>query len=236
MITEEQFDEYVEAQLSNGCSLEKFKAAFEKAVVTNWKNIYQRVRDIMAEVSYIEKCDKTVNGQYRFVSHDQVTAKLHPHFVKHGVVVLHDVESLDQQGNRTAMKVRTRFVNIDDPKDRICIDTWGYGIDAGDKGPGKAFSYACKYALLKTFGLETGEDPDQDAKASYEAPKCVEFDVQLPAMTKKLRAKLESFLQICAEGRGVSQEEVKKAALGNMESFLSAFHQWNNKEEENARK
>jgi len=64
-------------------------------------NVYQRIHGIMSEASYIEKSDKTVNGRYRFVSHDQVTAKLHPLLVKWRVIALPTIESCKQDGNRT---------------------------------------------------------------------------------------------------------------------------------------
>ena len=51
-----------------------------------------------------------------------------------------------------------RFVNIDEPQDFFDVQSFGYGVDGQDKGPGKAMSYAVKYALLKALGLETGED------------------------------------------------------------------------------
>lgn len=59
-----------------------------------------------------------------------------------------------------------RFINIDDPNEYIDITTYGDGIDSGDKAPGKAMTYADKYALLKAYKIETGEDPD--AKPSEE--------------------------------------------------------------------
>lgn len=54
-----------------------------------------------------------------------------------------------------------------------------------DKGPGKAISYAVKYAYLKAFALETGDDPDHDQRELQPAdPKaahavadlCIEMD------------------------------------------------------------
>jgi hypothetical protein len=59
--------------------------------------------------------------------------------------------------------------NIDDRTDYIDVETFGYGVDPQDKGPGKAMSYGVKYALLKVLGLETGDDPDvvQDKSADY---------------------------------------------------------------------
>src|SRR5574343_346456 len=97
-------------------------------------NIHQRMLAVMKDVGYIQKGDKTVNNQYRFVSHDSVTAKL-----------------------------RVEFINVDEPSDRVTINAFGYGIDPQDKGPGKAVSYAVKYAYLKAFALETGDDPERDS-------------------------------------------------------------------------
>lgn len=138
-------------------------------------NIYQRILAVMAEVDYIQKSQKTVNNQYRFVSHDQVAAKIHPQLVKHGIVVVPTTKSIAQEEfavmqkgervvqQRTQVCLSTKFVNVEDPQDCVEIETWGYAIDSSDKGPGKAVSYAYKYALLKMFCLETGEDPDQVA-------------------------------------------------------------------------
>ena len=63
-----------------------------------------------------------------------------------------------------------RFVNVDDAADFIEVATAGYGIDDQDKGPGKAISYAVKYALLKTLGLESGDDPDEDQDTVHSNP------------------------------------------------------------------
>lgn len=126
------------------------------------RNIFQRIVDVMSELDYIQKGDKKVNGQYTFASHDQVTAAIHPLFVKHGICCIPTVDKSEQLGTRTEVTLRVRFVNIDDSKDWVESNWLGFGIDAGDKGPGKAISYAYKYAILKTFCLETGDDPDNN--------------------------------------------------------------------------
>ena len=59
-----------------------------------------------------------------------------------------------------------RFVNIETPDEYIDITTYGDGIDAQDKAPGKAMTYADKYALLKAYKIETGDDPDREATHS----------------------------------------------------------------------
>ena len=59
-----------------------------------------------------------------------------------------------------------RFINVEDPMDFIDITTYGDGVDPQDKAPGKAMTYSDKYALLKAYKIETGDDPDQKASES----------------------------------------------------------------------
>jgi hypothetical protein len=54
-------------------------------------------------------------------------------------------------------KAATAVVNIDDPTDRAVLPIEAHALDQGDKAPGKAMSYATKYAMLKLLSLETGE-------------------------------------------------------------------------------
>jgi hypothetical protein len=111
-------------------------------------NIYQRINGVMSEAKYIEKEKKQVNGMYRFASHDAVTSKLNPLFVKYGIVVVPDVVEMLQEGNRTTCKLQVTFLNMDKPEDKFSVTYYGYGIDSQDKGPGKAISYAFKYASV----------------------------------------------------------------------------------------
>lgn len=134
------------------------------------KNLYQRILAVMDDISYIQKGDKKVNNQYTYVSHDAVSSAIHPLMIKHGILVLPSIKECKQEGNRTEVRLEVRFVNVDKPSEFIINDWMGYGIDAADKGPGKAVSYAFKYAILKTFCLATGDDPDHDQQVKYEAP------------------------------------------------------------------
>jgi hypothetical protein len=134
------------------------------------RNIAQRIAAVMGEVDYVQKERK--NGMnYSIVSHDAVTAKVRPLLHKHGIVYYPRALSVQQNGNRTEAVFTVRFENIDDRTDFIDVETFGYGVDPQDKGPGKAMSYGVKYALLKVLGLETGDDPDtvQDTRADHQA-------------------------------------------------------------------
>lgn len=150
-------------------------------------NIYQRVNAVMEKVSYIQK-EKKAGMQYSIVSHDSVTALLRPHLVEAGIVYYPCEITDTQDGNKTMVNMKVRFVNMDDPTDFLETVSIGHGIDSQDKGPGKAVSYAMKYALLKTFGLETGDDPDNDQQAVYkpaEKPTTSAVDRQEEKLAKK---------------------------------------------------
>ena len=131
-------------------------------------NIHQRIAAAMKAVDYIQK-EKRQGMSYSIVSHDAVTAKVRPALLEAGVHYYPCDIKFTQNGNRTECSMIVRFVNIDKPDDSIDVHTFGYGIDSQDKGPGKAMSYAVKYALLKCLGLETGDDPDLDQNVKFES-------------------------------------------------------------------
>jgi len=162
-------------------------------------NVYQRIRNIMLEVKYVQKESKKVNGEYTFVSHDSVAAALHEPLARHGVIILTDVVSYALVGNRTTINIKVSFINVDSPTDRFEINSWGIGIDPSDKGYGKAMSYAVKYALLKTFCLETGDDVEKD-NIPYEPPKITEkqaSEIELKLNgNQKLRTDMMKWLNV----------------------------------------
>lgn len=129
--------------------------------MTDKLNVHQRLAAAMGEVDYIQK-ERKQGMNYTIVSHDAVTAKVRPVLLKHGIVYYPVRCDHLHNGNRAECSLTVRFVNIDEPTDFFDVPTFGYGIDPQDKGPGKAMSYAVKYALLKALGLETGDDPDND--------------------------------------------------------------------------
>lgn len=196
--------------------------------MTTQLNVFQRILAVMSELHYIEKGDVKVNGQYTFVSHDAVSARVQPFLVKHGIAVIPSIEEVTQEHNRTQVKLAVAFINIDRPEDQFVVRYVGYGIDNGDKGPGKAISYAFKYALLKTFCLQTGDDPDNNADASYEPPKCLEFDSEMEAfnLSDKEKTKIKKFLAFCSQALKKHVEDIKREAVLRPEDFINRLRTW----------
>lgn len=158
--------------------------------MTETKNVHQRLADAMRAVSYIQK-ERKKGMQYTITSHDAVTAKVRPALLDAGIVYYPVRCDHTHNGNRAECTMTVRFVNVDKPEDFFDVPTFGYGIDTQDKGPGKAMSYAVKYALLKALGLETGDDPDQEnVEHDRHDPATPPFDA--PAEADRIKERLRA--------------------------------------------
>lgn len=60
------------------------------------------------------------------------------------------------------IKMTTRLVNIEKPDEFLDVESFGKGLDSGDKGFGKASTYARKHGLLNAYKIASGEDLDLD--------------------------------------------------------------------------
>lgn len=142
-------------------------------------NIYEKMAEITAEINTVAKNLQVDTGKgkgYKAVSEADVLAAVKPIEKKHGVYSYpYEREIVDsgelvnqtQYGERKSLflRVRTvyRFVNTEKPEEYLDIVTYGDGVDSQDKAPGKAMTYGDKYALLKAYKIQTGDDPDQNA-------------------------------------------------------------------------
>ncbi len=146
-------------------------------------NLYQRINEVRKEVDYVQK-NKSVStggGSYKAVTHDEVTGVIRAHLVKHGVICVPSLvtsaviipPAKDGEVSKMIRYEATydfRFVNADDPKEELVIRMEAHAMDNQDKAPGKAISYAKKYAVLKLFEIETGEEEESRHAEKGEFP------------------------------------------------------------------
>lgn len=152
----------------------------ETAIDVKSMNIFQRVAAITAELGTVAK-NLNVSagkGSYKAVSERDIIDAVKPLEAKYRVYSypsdrkILESETLESEktynGNTTKSttfftRVQTEytFVNIDDPKDIFKTIVFSEGIDPGDKGSGKAMTYADKYAVMKAYKISTGDDPDE---------------------------------------------------------------------------
>ena len=141
-------------------------------------NIYEKLSLIENEIGVVEKglSVSMGKGSYKAVSERDVLDAIKPIEQKYRVysypydteIINNEVlEKTSNYGTTTSQFLRLkrvyRFVNIDNKDEYIDVISYGDGIDTGDKAPGKAMTYADKYALMKAYKLSTGDDPDKEA-------------------------------------------------------------------------
>lgn len=152
-------------------------------------NIFQRMAAITNDLAVVQKNLDVQTGKsksYKAVAERDILDAVKPLENKYGiysypmkrdVLESHILETetfyLDKNSNvetrsskstfMSRIKTTYRFVNVDDPKEYIDQESIAEGIDAQDKGSGKAMTYSDKYALMKAYKISTGDDPDQDA-------------------------------------------------------------------------
>lgn len=141
------------------------------------KNIYEKIQAVSDEVRSVEKNINvgTGNGSYKAVADADVLLKVKDAEKKHGLISIPVKQELvKSEVIKTAasggyekitycdiVKMTVRIVNIDNPSETVEVESFGRGLDAGDKGFGKASTYARKYALLNAYKIATGQDPDE---------------------------------------------------------------------------
>lgn len=177
-------------------------------------NIFQRINAVRKEIAYIQK-DKAVStggGSYRAVTHDAVTGMLRASLIDHGIIVVpsqtmgvFNPKEPDFKQRLYEANYRVSFINMDDPQDYVCVDVNAHALDNGDKAPGKAMSYATKYAMLKLFSIETGEDEE----SRYQRE---EFDVMPFILQMEATSAIPDLQKIYTEAyRAVEQHGDKQA-------------------------
>jgi hypothetical protein len=126
-------------------------------------NIYEKMHEIYKAVQRLSKDDNVSFGQtkYKALSEAKVTGIMREQFNKQKLVVWPIEQNWTRIGNITHVDVKYRILNVENPDEYIDVVSCGDGADTQDKGSGKAMTYAYKYMWLRTFAIQTGEDPDK---------------------------------------------------------------------------
>lgn len=127
-------------------------------------NISKKLIAVMKEVGYVQKAGHNDFQNYKYATEADAIKAIRPAMVNHGLCMIPSVEAhwMDEFGN-THVNVLYRL--FDEDGNYMTFRGVGCGNDknsrgVGDKGIYKALTGANKYALLKTFLMETGDDPE----------------------------------------------------------------------------
>lgn len=153
------------------------------------KNLYEKIQLVSNEIKNIEKNMTVGKGNYAYkaVQDIDVTLEVKQAEAKYRLVsipikqelVKSEIVRVVKDGGGEAIqymdivKMTLRIVNLDNTAEFVDVESFGRGLDPGDKGFGKASTYARKYALLNAYKIATGEDPD-DTKSKEQTPVTVD--------------------------------------------------------------
>ncbi len=140
-------------------------------------NLRQKLAEVRRRIGYVQKRGHNERANYSYVTAADIAGSVGDILAELGVVVIPRLEDISYEpaagrGEATRMArvvMAYTFADVDSGEE-IVAKVAGLGLDPGDKAPYKAMTGALKYALLQSFLLATGDDPEEErADARYSA-------------------------------------------------------------------
>lgn len=183
--------------------------------------IYTALADIMSDVEAVKKNKSNAQQGFKYRGIDDLFNALHNSFAKNKVFISFDVkdnrtETLEQNNKllfKICLLVEYKFVA--DDGSYVTTTTYTESLDFGDKGAGKALSYALKYVLMQMFLIPTDDTKDNDSES---------IEVQKKTETKKATA------SAMPEGERIKAiKEIKEAkTLDELRDLYSKYKDYYN--------
>src|SRR5208282_5026062 len=132
-------------------------------------NLRQKLAEVRRRIGYVQKRGHNERFNYSYVTAADIAGSVGDLLAELGVVVIPKLEDISYEsavgrGEATRMaRVVMAYTFADvDSSEEIIAKVAGQGLDPGDKAPYKAMTGALKYALLQSFLMATGDDPEDD--------------------------------------------------------------------------
>ena len=133
-------------------------------------NLRQKLAEVRRRIGYIQKRGFNERNNYSYVTAADLAGAVGDILAELGVVIVPTLESIAYEAGRnggaeiarSAQVVMSYTFTDVDTGEEITAKVAGQGLDAGDKAPYKAMTGALKYALLQSFLLATGDDPEEE--------------------------------------------------------------------------
>src|ERR1035437_1668600 len=182
-------------------------------------NLRQKLAEVRRRIGYVQKRGRNERHNYSYVTAADIAGAVGDILAELGVIVVPRLESISHEPARTGrtdgenlthVVMSYSFVDVDTAEE-IAVKVAGEGVDAGDKAPYKAMTGALKYALLQSFLLATGDDPEDER---------VDARFSTPSSERPITAEEVRELEKRIEDTGTELERVlayyKVASLGEM--------------------
>jgi len=126
------------------------------------KQLIKAINDANKEIEGVEKNAqiKFGNTNYSAVLDKDVKINIGKVFTKYGLVVI--PTKIEKEFTKPVTEVLVTYTIYHTSGESLQMQGYGQAIDSGDKGAGKACTYALKYALLYASLAPTGNIEDTD--------------------------------------------------------------------------
>jgi hypothetical protein len=137
-------------------------------------NLREKFAEVRKRLGYVQKRGHNERQNYSYVTAADLAGSVGDILSELGVVVIPQLQSISTETPRSSSEriariiMSYRFVDARSGEE-LMVRVAGEGADAGDKAPYKAMTGALKYALLQSFLLATGDDPEDERADSRAA-------------------------------------------------------------------
>jgi len=157
-------------------------------------NLREKFAEVRRRLGYIRKRGHNERHNYSYVMAADLAGSVGDILAELGVVVIPQLQSISTETPRSSNEriarivMNYRFVDTRSGEE-LTVRVAGEGADTGDKAPYKAMTGALKYALLQSFLLTSGDDPE-DERGDMRGSPSPEHPIT-PEQVRKLEALIE---------------------------------------------
>lgn len=208
-------------------------------------NIGKKILEICEDVCYIKKNGKNTFQHYTYVTEADIVSRIRRSMIKHKLLItptildkktINYITRKEKRAFLVSVKVKMTFTDVESGESFFTIG-YGEGSDADDKGVYKAITGAQKYILMKTFMIETGDDPEKEAvenaKINYENKKLTEKQLN-QAISIASQGNLEKYEKVKQKLENYIVSENQKETIEK--AYNIAIQKINNELDEQAKK
>ena len=191
--------------------------------------IYEKLLEMQRRVDSVIRDGKNISDKYDFASDENVLDTFRPIMDELGLLLIPSVtgaqlhEGTTRSGTvryLTEMVITMRWYDVETGEE-LTVPWYAQGVDlAGEKGVGKALTYAEKYFLLKFFHVATKKD-DPDADKRTGAGEKLQRGTQAGKETQLYQRRALS--QMLSELYGGDAEKIKTGLIAITKSDKRGF-------------
>ena len=130
----------------------------------------QKLVEVRRRIAYVQKRGHNERNNYSYVTAADLAGAVGDALAELEVVVIPQLVSISHENiapnqgyadRLTRVVMAYTFMDVNSAE-QLTVKVPGEGRDPGDKGPYKAMTGALKYALLQSFLIATGDDPEDE--------------------------------------------------------------------------